>query len=88
MACPTGKRPNLAEAMSKGGTEEVEDKYCGLMCCGKESQFSEAETLRSAGGGRVELCKGAGRGGLSVKTQVSFHFVLPLTYADVSSTPE
>lgn len=60
--------------MSKGGTEEVEDKYCGLMCCGKESQFSEAETLRSAGGGRVELCKGAGRG--ASVSRPRFHFIL------------
>lgn len=87
MTCHTGRRPNLAEAGSKGATKEAEDKYCGLMCCGKEPQLSEAEALRPAGGSRVELCRGGERG-FSVKTQISSHFVLPLTYADVSSTLE
>jgi hypothetical protein len=59
--------------MSKGGTKEVEDKYCGLMCCGKESQFSGAETLRPAGGGRVKLCKGAGRG--AFMSRLRFHLI-------------
>lgn len=64
----TGWRPNGAEAVSRGGPKEVEDKYhpCGGLMCWvkKETQFSEAENLRPAGRGRVELCKGKGRGQL------------------------
>lgn len=35
------------QIMSKGGTKDVGDEYCGLMCCEKESRFSEAESKTS-----------------------------------------
>lgn len=50
----------------------------------KETQFSEAEHLGRAGGGRLEFCKRGRERGVSVRTPVSFHVVLPLPYAGVS----
>lgn len=71
----------MAEALSKGGAKEVEDKYHprgGLMCwVKKETQFSgrEPQTCRWRQREGKERC---------VKTQVSFYFASSLTSADVT----